>query len=78
MTRFAVYDTVKEGLSVDGEPLPLWKLAIAGSIGGGAGGCTSVHSKHDFNQRLSLIFISGWKSRRCRPSWSQNTVIAQR
>ncbi|CAD6568706.1 MAG: Mitochondrial dicarboxylate transporter [Cyphobasidiales sp. Tagirdzhanova-0007] len=38
MTRFAVYDTVKEGLSVDGEPLPLWKLAIAGSIGGGAGG----------------------------------------
>ena len=38
MTRFALYDIIKEWLSTDDQPLPLWKLAVAGSIAGSAGG----------------------------------------
>lgn len=45
MTRFAIYDLVREALSSGKESLPLWKLAVAASIGGGAGGCMKLYHK---------------------------------
>ncbi|ORY55553.1 mitochondrial carrier domain-containing protein [Leucosporidium creatinivorum] len=38
LTRFGVYDALKERMSVPGQPLPAWKMAIAASIAGGLGG----------------------------------------
>lgn len=41
LTRFGVYDTLKERFSVGlapGETLPAWKMAVAASIAGGLGG----------------------------------------
>lgn len=38
MVRFGVYDTLKEKLGKEGKGIPAWKLAIAASIAGGAGG----------------------------------------
>ncbi|KAL8291649.1 hypothetical protein RQP46_001907 [Phenoliferia psychrophenolica] len=41
LTRFGVYDALKERLSKDlrqGEQLPAWKMALAASVAGGLGG----------------------------------------
>lgn len=38
LTRFGVYDALKERMSTPGEALPAWKMAVAASIAGGLGG----------------------------------------
>lgn len=41
LTRFGVYDALKERLSTTlhpGEQLPAWKMALAASVAGGLGG----------------------------------------
>lgn len=38
LTRFGVYDALKERMSTPGEALPAWKMALAASIAGGLGG----------------------------------------
>jgi|SaaInlStandDraft_5_1057022.scaffolds.fasta_scaffold40982_2 solute carrier family 25 (mitochondrial oxoglutarate transporter), member 11 len=35
--RFGVYNWIKESLSVKGQPLPLWKGMLAGTVGGAVG-----------------------------------------
>ena len=38
LTRFGVYDALKERMSTPGQALPAWKMAVAASIAGGLGG----------------------------------------
>lgn len=70
MTRFAVYDLVKEALSTEGQSLPLWKLGLAAAVGGGAGGGKPPNSAQ-IGMACSDVLRSGWESRRyCSGSFS--------
>lgn len=63
LTRFGVYDALKTRLSVTGEPLPAWKMALAASVAGGLGGVAGnpadvilVRMTSDANRKVAERF----------------------